>query len=107
MEVAITEINDEIVNTKDEIAFISNFERPYLESEWADYYLWHENWVVYNGEWVIRLRNREKILADNEDDILSLQKKEEDMIVISSPEESWFYFIHDKLKPLKDLWLIE
>jgi len=107
MDVAIVEIRQEIKKTKDEIAFIKNFERPFLESERADYYLWHENGIIYDRERVIRLRNREKILNDG-NDILSLQEEEiEDIIVISSPEESWYYFIEEKLKPLKDLGLIE
>ena len=50
MEVAITEIQNDIDYTKNEIAFIKNFERPYLESERADYYLGHENGVIYDGE---------------------------------------------------------
>ncbi len=108
MEVAITEIEKEIDSTKDEISFIKNFERPYLGSEWADYYLGHENGVIYEWEWVIRLRNRSKFAQTwTPDDILSLQEKKEDVIVISSPEESWYYFIYDKLKPLKELWIIE
>ncbi len=108
MEVAIEEIQTEINDAAEEIAFIKNFERPFLDSEWAEYYLWHENGVVYDGERVIRLRNRERILADTQDDILSLQAKDDkDVIVISSPQESWYYFIYDKLEPLKDLWFIE
>ena len=103
MEVAIQEIQEEITTTKDEIEFIKHYEVPFLDSEWADYYLGHENGVVYDGEWVVRLKNREKILANTQDDILTLQASEEDMIIISSPEESWYYFIYDKLKPLQDL----
>lgn len=108
MESAIQEIEMEIEDAAEEIAFITNFERPYLESERAEYYLWHENWVIYEGEWVIRLRNRERIIPDTQDDILALQGQEDnDVIVISSPQESWYYFIYDKLEPLKDLWFIE
>gem|GEM_PF-2987906 len=39
MESAIQEIEMEIEDAAEEIAFITNFERPYLESERAEYYL--------------------------------------------------------------------
>lgn len=107
MEVAITEIQDDIVETRDEINFIKNFENPYLYSERADYYLWHENWIVYDWEWVIRLRNRDKLLDTLDNDILQMQRDEKDLVIISSPEESRYYFIEDKLKPLIDLWILE
>lgn len=108
MVIAIQEIQEEIDDTKNEATFIKNFEIPYLASEWAKYYLWHENGQIYDWEWVVRLRNRDKLSDDQlPNDILALQEKEEDVIIISSPEESRYYFIYDKLKPLKDLWLIE
>lgn len=109
MLVSIQDIKDEIVDIEEEVAFIENFERPFLESERAPYYLGHENGVLYNGERVVRLRDRAPVVADEDtpDDVLALQQVEEDKIKISSPEESRHYFINDKLKPLKDIWLLE
>jgi len=65
---------------------------------------------LYDGERVVRLRNKANIPPENlnlPDEILAIQQQEEDLIKISSPEESRHFFINDKLSPLKDLGLIE
>lgn len=109
MLISIQDIKDDIVDMEGEVAFIQNFERPYLESDRAPYYLGHENGVLYWWERVVRLRDRSPVIVEEwtPDDVLALQQEEEDKIKISSPEESWHYFINDKLKPLKDIWLLE
>jgi len=110
MLISIQDIRDNIDETKEETAFIQNFEKPFLESDRAPYYLWHENGVLYDGERVVRLRNKANIPPENlnlPDEILAIQQQEEDLIKISSPEESRHFFINDKLSPLKDLGLIE
>ncbi len=110
MLVSIQDIRDQIEIEKDETNFIQNFERPYLDSERAPYYLWHENWVLYDGERVVRLREKRTIVDQDPtqpDQIRALQQQEDDLIKISSPEESRHYFINDKLSPLKDLGILE
>lgn len=109
MLISIDGIKDQIVDIEEEIAYVKSFERPYLESEWAPYYLGHENGVLYDGERVVRLRDRAPVAKEDSapDDVLALQESEEESIRISSPEESRHFFINDKLSPLKEIGLLE
>ncbi len=101
-------IQNESSLVEEEIQYVKNFEKPYLESEWAPYYIGHENGVLYDWERVVRLKSKKPLTKDESlpDEILSRQS-EDDVIKISSPEESRHYFINDKLTPLKDLWILQ
>jgi len=100
-------INTESALIKTETEYIKNFKRPFLESDWASYYIGHENWILYAWERVVRLRTKKIVEEDAlPDDILARQWAE-DEIKISSPEESRHFFINDKLTPLKDIWILK
>lgn len=112
MKTNIEQIRDQIEETNQEIAFIQNFEKPFLESEWAPYYLWHENGQLYEWERVVRLRSRWPLdrIEDNSstvpDEIRAMQQDDVD-ISITTPQESRHYFIQDKLQPVQEWWLFD
>ncbi len=107
-------IKENIVEVQDEINFTKYYEKPFLETDWAPFYLWHEHGTLYAWERVVRLKSRkptQKVVVDeaasSPDDILSMQQEEDDFIKITSPQESRHYFINDKLTALKEIWLLE
>lgn len=107
-------IRENIVEVENETDFIKYYEKPFLETERAPFYLWHEHGTLYPWERVVRLKSRTTvdgaILSDADstpDDILAMQEEDDDLIKITSPQESRHYFINDKLQPLKEMWLLE
>jgi len=98
MQTSITTIKDEIAVIEEETQYMDNFKIPYLESERAPYFLGHENGVLYEGEYVIRLRQK-KILKD--DTAQDIQQRINDPVLISSPKESRHHFFADKLSELE------
>ena len=98
MQSSISIIKEEITEIEQETYYMNNFKIPYLESERAPYFLWHENGVLYDGEYVIRLRKQKIIKNDTAKD---MQQRKNDPVLISSPKESRSYFFADKLEELK------
>lgn len=87
---AINKVNHNIENLKEEIAYSQNFLEPYLESEYADYFLAHKNNILFNWEFIIRFQSPQTITDDEDQEI-------EDKI-IQTPQQSRKHFIRSKLK---------
>lgn len=106
MQNSISTIRTEIESVEEETEYMENFRIPYLDSERASYFLWHENWVLYKWEYVVRLRQRKIIDNGVWYSVAQIQQDLDDPVLISSPKESWLYFFEDKLSELDQLWFI-
>lgn len=86
---AIEDVNVNIKNIEDEIAYSNNFLKAYLDSEYADYFLAHKSNILFNWERIIRF-------------LAPIEEKEElsqkDPKLIQTPQESWQHFIKSKFK---------
>lgn len=87
---AIVNVELEIQNAEEEIAYTEKFLKPYLDSEYADYFLAHKNNILFYWEYIIRFEsakeNKEKEPEKTEDDN-----------VINTPQESRQHFLKQKL----------
>lgn len=88
---AIVDANHDIQNENEKIAYSNSFLKPYLSSEYADYFQAHENNILFYGEYIVRFDSAKENKAPKDAKI----KKNN---VINTPQASWRYFIKSKLK---------
>ena len=87
---AIINVELDIKNSEEEIAYTNKFLKKYLDSEYADYFLAHKNNILFYWEYIIRFESAKEYNPEDDD------KKEKDNI-INSPQESRIHFIKSKL----------
>ena len=89
---SIDQAKGDLAELDEHTAYLEKFYKNYLLSEYAPYFLGHENSTLYESEYIIRLRHP----SDKDEAILpEIEKK--DSILISTPQESWMYFIEQKM----------
>lgn len=81
---------------------MNKFYSNYLKSEYAAYFAGHENGILYAGERIVRLKH--KVLEEEVTLPFSHERKEK--IKLSTPQESRYYFIDQKLSFLKERGII-
>lgn len=57
IQTAIEDVNTNITNIEEETAYTENFLLAYLESEYADYFLSHENNILFKGESIVKFKS--------------------------------------------------
>lgn len=100
IDLSITEVKEQNLRINEEIAFKNNFYQNYLRWEYSNYFLWHENWQLYQGERLLRIKQR---LTPNDAIILQPNNLEGQDEQIQTPQESWRHFIRNRLPQLRFL----
>ena len=103
IENQIRQVESQIHELESRNNYLNNFYTKYLETEYAPYFAWHENGIIYEGEYVIKLKHR----IEDDEVILPVQDEKKEAIIISTPQSSWRYFIEEKLPFLIDRGLIK
>lgn len=94
IETAIEEANIQQRIKSDELAFTQNFLIPYEQSEYAKYFLEHENNMLLSDEYIVKFEEMyQKQEIHTGTNILSLGSEED---TITTPKESWKKFFIDK-----------
>lgn len=99
---SIEQSKQEVADLHEHTAYLEKFYKPYLEWEYAPYFLGHENGSLWQGEFIVRLRHT---VVDNEAILPEIEKKSS--ILLSTPEQSWHYFIEQKLPFVYEWGLLE
>ena len=101
IDTSIQQTRAEVAELNEHTAYLEKFYKPYLESEYAPYFLGHENGSLWQGEFIVRLRHT---VVDDEAILPEIEKK--NTILLSTPEQSWHYFIEQKLPFLYEWGLL-
>lgn len=86
----------EILQTEDKIAFTENFLLKYLDSEYASYFLAHENNNLFAWEYIIQLKEQSTQAAVQQTQISTDQNDNR----IQTPQESWQYYLKEKFSKI-------
>ena len=98
IETAIENATIEQQNQTDELAFTQNFLVNYEKSEYAKYFLEHENNMLLSDEYIIKFEAMsQKQQVDTWSTTVPYTDNQNSNNV-HSPQESWKRFIGDKLK---------
>lgn len=89
----IDEVKNNNNKTQQQILYTKNFLVPYLSSSYADYFLAHENSILYKTEQVIKFEFVDKKV---ESDLTGWNTENRSWNTLS-PQESWNKFIVSKL----------
>ena len=95
IETAIEEANAEQQAKTQELAFTQNFLVSYEKSEYAKYFLEHENNMLLQNEFIIKFEEmykKQEAATGSTSSYTNYEDKE-----VNSPQESWKKFIHDKI----------
>lgn len=105
IDVSIQNVQQDIVEIQEEIAYMNNFYKNYLETEYASYFLWHENGKIYGNERIVRLTYPH--MQQPQEEELVTETEQQKAIYIASPQESRHYFFEKNLSWLRRLWILE
>lgn len=94
IETAISDATLQQITKTDELAFTQNFLVSYENSEYAGYFLSHENNMLLPGEYIVKFEEMYEKQAPTTWAILPYANYEEN--AISTPQQSWNMFLHDK-----------
>lgn len=86
---AILNVEIDIENAEEEIAYTNKFLKPYLDSEYADYFLAHKNNMLFYGEYIVRFESAKEAKIEEE--------KKENGNIIDTPQKSRIHFIKAKI----------
>ena len=96
IETAITDATIEQQTKTDELAFTQNFLINYEKSEYAKYFLEHENNMLLRDEYIIKFeemyQKQQANTGTNANAYVDYQDRN-----VNSPQESWKKFIFDKI----------
>ncbi len=98
IETAIENATIDQQNQTDELAFTQNFLVNYEKSEYAKYFLEHENNMLLNDEYIIKFEAMSQKQQVDTWSITTPYTNVQNSNTINSPQESWKKFIGDKLK---------
>jgi hypothetical protein len=87
---AIIEVEYDIQNENEKIAYSNSFLKPYLDSEYADYFQAHKNNILFYGEYIVRFESAKETKIEDDEEIKNDN-------IIDSPQKSWHHFIKSKL----------
>jgi hypothetical protein len=100
----ITQVKKDIINLEEERAFMEKFYKGYLLSEYARYFLGHENGTIYPEEKIVRLSYQ---VPTKEDEAQLPQLTQKAPITVSTPQEARNHFIETRLIFLQKRGLIK
>lgn len=92
---AIWSVNQEIEKKTQEINYVENFLNKYLLSHYWDYFLSHENNVLYKNEYILRLVMNDTQYQEIENETWTKKDK------ILNSKESRKDFLHKKIENIK------
>ena len=98
IETAIENATVDQQNQTDELAFTQNFLVNYEKSEYAKYFLEHENNMLLSDEYIIKFEAMSQKQQVDSWSTTMPHTNAQNSNTISSPQESWKKFIGDKLK---------
>jgi hypothetical protein len=105
---SILQEKKQIVNLQEEIDYMQRWYQEYLKSEYASYFLWHENGQLYPGEYLVYLEYRKSDIEKQDTSIVLVpteeELEEEVNVFVLPPEEAWLVFVQDKLPFLRSLF---
>lgn len=105
---SIFQAKEDITTIQEEIDFMGKRYKSYLDSDYASYFLGHENGQLYGGESLVVIEQRKPDLVEEEEPIaLSENLTTPDEIDLGTPESSRHYFIDQNLQPLRWLGIIK
>lgn len=87
---AISKVKYDIKMVEDEIAYSNNFLKPYLNSEYSDYFLAHKSNILLDWEFIVRFQSP----IEEEKDKTNNWKTN----MIETPQQSRQHFIKSKIK---------
>ena len=93
IDVQMEQVENTIQDLTQRTAYMNKFYSNYLQSEYAPYFAGHENGILYTRERIIRLKH--KIVE--EEVTLPFSREQKEKIILSTPQESRYYFIDQKL----------
>ncbi len=102
---SILQEKQQIIDLQEEIDYMQKWYQEYLESDYASYFLWHENGQLYDGERLVYLEYWKPNVENKEPSIVLVPTEEElaEQVnpLIVSPEEAWALFIEEKLPVIR------
>ncbi len=107
IEDSIVQEKEEIKMIQEEIDYMERRYQNYLRSEYASYFLWHENWQLYNNERLVALEYRKPEVIQQEVSIQIVpdtQEKKDDVTSLT-PQQAWSTFLSTKLPLL--FWILK
>lgn len=75
IDTTITNERTEIESIQEHILYLENFHKPFLKSEYARYFLSHENNIIFDGETIVEITTRETLQEKKQKKIDELKKK--------------------------------
>lgn len=98
------EVENTIRDLESKTDYMEKFYANYLKSDYAPYFAGHENGILYRWERVIRLKHQ--VEEDEADLPMRSDYDIREKVILSTPEESWNYFIDHKLSFLKERGIV-
>jgi len=104
---SILQEKQQIINLQEEIDYMQRRYQEYLESDYASYFLWHENGQLYQGEQLVYLEYRKPDI-EKKDPSIALVPTDEELAkeanpLVVPPEEAWALFIEQKLPVVRSV----
>lgn len=95
IDASITTVKQDIVAIQEEIAYTQNFYKNYLTTEYAPFFLGHENGQIYGRERILRLTYPH--LQEQPKPEPVSEKQLQRQMYIASPREARRYFLDTNL----------
>ena len=95
---SIDKVETEIVDTTQEKYYLENFYIPYLWSEYAQYFIAHESNRIFEGEYIIKLYNKQPKQWSTDE-----QSEEQSEIIDrqqQTPSQAWQRFLLEKMRSI-------
>lgn len=100
----IEKVQQDIIDLEEERAFMDKFYKGYLTSDYASFFLGHENGTIYPSERIVRLAYQVPTEAKN---TFLPELDDRAPFTISTPQEARNHFIQTRLSFLKRRGIIK
>jgi len=97
IEDAIIWVEQDSYDLQDEIFFVKKFQMSYLSSYYADYFLAHENNVLFPWEVIIKFEDMKSEIIEKEDTLNNLSDQN-----VMSEKEAWEHFWWERIYEVKN-----
>ena len=107
IEDTIVQKKEEIKMIQEEIDYMERRYQNYLSSEYASYFLGHENWQLYDNERLVALEYWKPEVIQQEASVQivpDIQEKKDDVTSLT-PQQAWSTFLSTKLPLL--FWIVK
>lgn len=95
ISLAIAQETQQTKLLQQQIAYLENFHKPYLQSEFAAYFLWHENNRIFAWEQIVEIVYT--TVADENNALSETNQAQENI----SPSKQWDILIQEKLQQIE------